>query len=148
MKNLLFILFMSFTLQSIAQDPAKIVKWKFSSTKGNAEHQYVITAVATIDSGWHVFAPEPGGDGLLIPTDLQFNGKNMPKNVGKFTPRRRPITHEMEGVGMVNYYEGEVDFIIIVEVDKAQTLTGMVSFQCCNDKMCLPPTDVPFTIKL
>lgn len=148
MKNILFILFMIFSLQSVAQDPTKIVKWKFTAAKGNAEHQYIITAVAMIDSGWHVFAPEPGGDGLLIPTDLQFNGKNIPKNIGKFIPRRRPVTHNMEGVGMVNYYEGEIDFNITVEVSKAQTLTGIVSFQCCNDQMCLPPTDVPFSIKL
>ncbi len=132
---------------SFAQDPSP-VKWKFASKKGNNPNEYIITATATIQEGFHVFSPEPGGDGLLIPTELTITNKQLLTKVGTLTPLRRPITKNMEGVGMVNYYEGEVDFSLTVEASKSVTLNGTVSFQCCNDRMCLPPTDVPFKIKL
>jgi thiol:disulfide interchange protein DsbD len=127
---------------------ANPVKWTFSSKKGNNPHEYVLVATAKIQDGFHVFAPEPGGDGLLIPTEVAITNKTAFKKIGHLTPTRRPVTKNMEGIGMVNYYEGEIEFNLTVETDKPGSLSGTMSFQCCNDQMCLPPTDVPFKVKL
>ncbi len=119
----------------------------FAAKQGNNPNEYILTATATIKQGFHVFAPQPGGDGLLIPTEISITTKDT-KIIRPLTPQRRPITKEMEGIGMVNYYEGEIEFHITVESKKGVTLTGIISSQCCNDQMCLPPTDVPFNVKL
>ena len=132
---------------TLAQDVSP-VNWTFTSKPGSKQNEYIIIATAKIKEGFHVFSPNPGGDGFLIPTSINFAKSTFIKNVGTLTPQRRPITKEMEGIGMVNYYEGEVDFNITVETDKHITLHGTVSSQACNDKMCFPPSDVDFTIKL
>jgi hypothetical protein len=54
----------------------------------------------------------------------------------------------MEGVGMVNYFEGEIEFNMTIQSTKGATISGIMSSQCCNDQMCLPPSDVPFKVKL
>jgi hypothetical protein len=60
----------------------------------------------------------------------------------------KEISKNMEGVGLVNYYEHEVVFKINVEPYQVHSVTGNISYQLCNDMMCLPPTEVPFNIKL
>ncbi len=147
MKSIFFILCMSFSLLSFAQDSSP-VKWTFSSKKGNNPNEYIITAKAKIQDGFHVFAPEPGGDGLLIPTEMTITNKETVKKIGSLTPQRRPITKEMTGIGMVNYYEGEIEFNMTVELPSPITITGIMSSQACNDKMCFPPTDIEFKLKL
>ncbi len=148
MKQLITIFFLVLSLQSLAQDPKQIVQWTVTASKAQTANHYLLTASAHIDKGWHVFAPEPGGDGLLIPTEIRFEDKSPVKNQGKLIAKRKPINRNMEGVGMVNYYEGDITFTIDVEVSKTATLNGVMSYQCCNENMCLPPTEVPFTLKL
>lgn len=145
-KFFLFALFLS-AYQLFAQD-LKPVKWAFSISKNEKTQVYTLSALATIEDGWHVFAPEPGGDGLLIPTEVKITNQKGVQTIGSLTPARRPVTHDMDGIGMVNYYEGEINFTIEFTANQVNTLQGMASFQCCNDKMCLPPTDIPFSLKL
>ena len=147
MKQVLFLIFLFASTFLQAQD-LKPLTWKFSAKKGANANEYIITASASLQKEWHVFAPNPGGDGLLIPTEISITNKNAFKTIGALTPQRRPITKEMEGIGMVNYYEGDIEFNIVVEAIKPTTIEGIITSQCCNDKMCLPPSDVPFKIKL
>jgi hypothetical protein len=147
MKKLMFVLMMLSSILTMAQDTSP-VKWTFSSKKGNNPNEYIITAKANIQKGFHVFAPDPGGDGLLIPTEMNVENKDKFKNVGNLIPQRRPITKEMKGIGMVNYYESEIEFHLTVESENPGTVIGVMSSQACNDLMCFPPTDVEFNIKL
>ena len=54
---------------------SSVVKWSFSNKKGNNPNEYIITATAKIQEGFHVFAPNPGGDGMLIPTEITISNK-------------------------------------------------------------------------
>lgn len=146
MKQLFFILLMLTSMISIAQD-ASPVKWTFSTRNGNHPNEYVLVAKANIQDGFHVFSTDPGGDGLMIPTDVVLKDKSAFKKTGSFIPTRRPITKNMEGIGMVNYFEGEIEFTLTVETDKAKAIEGILTYQCCNDKMCFPPTDISFNEK-
>jgi thiol:disulfide interchange protein DsbD len=49
-----------------------------------------------------------------------------------------------------NQYAGKVDFVQVVKMKaKAKTnLAGIVEFQTCDDKKCLPPKKVNFSIAL
>lgn len=145
MYKLLFLFAMlgSFTLSAQDNNP---VKWTFSVQKGSEANQYILKAVANVPEGFHVFAPDPGGDGLLIPTEITFTTTGI--KTGPMIAQRKPITKEMKGIGFVNYYEGEIEFTVTVEGSKLTKLVGQVTSQCCNDNMCLPPADSPFNIKL
>ena len=147
MRTVFLVVFMLSAFVSFGQSPNP-VKWTFSGKKGNNPNEYILVASAHIQEGFHVFSPQPGGDGLLIPTEITISNKQSLTKTGSLIPQRRPVTKEMTGVGMVNYYEGDIDFTIRVEASKAPILEGILTFQCCNEQMCLPPTDVPFKVKL
>jgi DsbC/DsbD-like thiol-disulfide interchange protein len=145
---LLFSIFLiSVSLSAGAQQPDP-ASWKFSVKKGNTSNAYIVTATATLQEGWHIFAPDPGGDGLLIPTEVTLDHPESFSKAGKLFAQRRPVTKEMDAVGMVNYYEGEIDLMFIVETTKPNKLSGIITYQCCNDRMCLPPKDMPFDLSL
>ncbi|HNB82470.1 MAG TPA: protein-disulfide reductase DsbD family protein [Chitinophagaceae bacterium] len=147
MYKLILGLLVFFSVQVSAQDPTKIVNWKTEVKPGEAANQYIFTLSARIDSGWHVFAPVPGGDGLLIPTEIIFEDHSPVSHQGPLVPERKPVTRMMDGVGMVNYYEGEIRFTMKISTEKSGALKGKISYQCCNENMCLPPAEVPFSVK-
>lgn len=144
MHKLIFLLAMLASLGLQAQDKNP-VKWTFSVQQGSAPSVHILKAVAVVPEGFHVFAPDPGGDGLLIPTEITFTTKNI--KAGPMVAQRRPITKEMKGIGFVNYYEGEIEFTVTIEGSNLSRLSGQVTSQCCNDTMCLPPADTPFNLK-
>jgi|688.fasta_scaffold52812_2 DsbC/DsbD-like thiol-disulfide interchange protein len=147
MRNFFLLIAMIVTSQLLAQNPNP-VKWSFYSLKDKEAEVYTIYAKATIEDGWHVFSPTPGGDGLLIPTQLTFDHPEKFREMNAMQVEGKEISKNMEGVGLVNYYEHEVIFKINVEPYQAHSVTGNISYQLCNDMMCLPPTEVPFNIKL
>jgi hypothetical protein len=147
MKNILFLL-MLIVFGSVKAQTPNPVKWNFYTEKAKDAEVYTIYAKATIEAGWHVFSPTPGGDGLLIPTQLTFDHPEKFREINAMIVDGKEISKNMEGVGLVHYFEHEVVFKVNVEAYETHTVTGNVSFQLCNDMMCLPPTEVPFSIKL
>lgn len=142
---LLLGIFLSFGLQAQTKPP---VQWSFSLTATEQPQQVVLHAMATIEDGWHVFTNQPGGDGLLIPTDIVLNESNQVTVVNPFSVVGNSITKNMDGVGNVNYIEKMGEFTTVLTVKKGQVVEGVLTYQVCNDRMCLPPTDVPFRLEL
>lgn len=153
MRNL-FIVFaglLTLLLQNLsvsAQPAERPITWKFSIEAGKEAGTYLIHAKAVIGKGWHVFAPDPGGDGLLIPTAMVPASGQKYTVKGPLKAEGKKIDHEMEGMGIVHYYENEVDLILPVGNVKPGELKGILTYQLCNDIMCLPPEDLPFTVSL
>jgi hypothetical protein len=147
MKTLfsLILLFASFFAGAQTPDP---VKWQFWAEKESDGQTYTLYAKASITPGWHVFSLNPGGDGLLIPTGLTIENREQYRDVGALTVEGKEVRKEMEGMGMVSYYEYEAVFKLSLIPYKPGTASGFVSFQVCNDRMCLPPAEVPFSVKL
>ncbi|MEZ5046749.1 MAG: protein-disulfide reductase DsbD family protein [Chitinophagaceae bacterium] len=148
MKIFIFLALLFSTQLLFAQHNQSPVQWSFSSEKVDSTSSYIIMAKAQIEPGWHVFATEPGGDGLLIPTTLTINHENKKIKIGITQEKGKKITEEMEAVGLVHYFKDEVIFYVEVFPIDQDIITGLISFQVCNDKMCLPPEDVNFSINL
>jgi thiol:disulfide interchange protein DsbD len=145
--SLLFIgLITGFTL--LAQSN-KQVKWAFSSKK-ITDNTYEVHMTATINGNFHMYAQNVGVEGPL-PTAfvftknplLQLDGKV--KEVGKLVKK-----YESTWSGNVNYYEKTVNFIQTVKVrGTAKTnIAGKVEFMVCDDKLCLPPAEVEFSVNI
>ena len=51
---------------------------------------------------------------------------------------------------VLKYYANKVVFVQKVKVKSsiATVVKGTVNFMVCNDRQCLPPRDVPFTINV
>lgn len=129
-------------LQSEQPSP---VKWNISISKTEIPFEYEIRAVAELDAHWHVFDLEPGGDGLLIGPEFQFATHHI--EIISVKAKGDLITKDMDGVGVVRYYENEVSFIAHVRA-KTQEIKGTIYYQLCDPEKCLPPTEVPFTLSL
>jgi hypothetical protein len=149
MKNILIATMLLFVaIGAKAQDIPSPIKWKFDIKKGAVANEYTLYATAEIESGWHVFAPEPGGDGLLIPTSIKIEDNSNIQTENKLQVMGKITTAEMDGVGTVNYVEKVGTFAMPFVAHITTTLKGVLTYQCCNEKMCLPPTDVPFSVEV
>lgn len=147
MKTLItFILVCLFASPLVAQQ-IQPIKWAFY-TKKNSDLSYTIYAKATMEKGWHVFALDPGGDGLLIPTRFTLAESKGITRQGDVEVEGELVKASMEAVGEVNYYEKEVIFKQRITVKGQTKASGTVSFQMCNEQMCLPPEDLNFTVEL
>lgn len=143
---LLFTMLAGFVL--FAQS-SKQVKWVFSSKK-IADKTYEVHMTATINGNYHMYAQNAGVEGPL-PTAFVFTKNPIllldgkVKEIGKMVKK-----YESAWSGSVNYYEKSVNFIQTVKVrGTAKTnLAGKVEFMVCDDNLCLPPAEIPFSINI
>jgi thiol:disulfide interchange protein DsbD len=150
MKHLLFSLsFFAITFVSNAQmaDP---IKWAYTSKK-IADKTYEIHLTATVQNTWHLYSQTQPADAINQPTEIIFkknpliNFDGKVKEVGKmqlFKDEKLKIS--------ANQYADKVDFVQLVKL-KANVKTnivGSVEYQTCDDKKCLPPKKIDFTVAI
>jgi len=124
------------------------VKWSYAAKKLN-NNEAVILLRATIQDGWHIYSQNVK-DGGPIKTSFKFTPSNEYALVGK-TSEPTPVTKYEDAFKMnVSYFEKTVTFQqkIKLKSNKATAIKGQLEFMTCNDKKCLPPDDVDFTVPL
>lgn len=130
-----------------AQNP---VSWLFSSKK-IGEQLYEIQMIATIQPGWHLYAQKQPKDAIAQPTSFTFNNNPLISFDGKMKEVGKLEKYKDDVLDVSAYqYSNKVVFKQNVKVKgKAKTaVTGKLEYQTCDDKKCLPPKTVPFTIAL
>lgn len=146
-KTILFLsAFFAFSA-TFAQSP---VAWAFSSKKTGA-NVYEVHLTATIQPGWHLYAQNQPADAVALPTGFTFNGNPLLSLDGKVKEVGKLEKFRDEKLDVsANQYSGKVDFVQVVKVRGAAktNVTGKLEFQTCDDKKCLPPKTVPFSIAL
>lgn len=149
MKKFFFLSFLSFALlfANAQQNP---VSWNFSAKKLD-DKKYEIHLTATVQQGWHLYSQVQPSDAVVNPTTFTFNSNPLLSKEGKVkeTGKMEKFHDERLGVS-ANQYAGTVDFVQVVKLKaKAKTnLAGIVEFQTCDDKKCLPPKKVNFSIQI
>lgn len=124
------------------------VRWAYAAKKLNSK-EAVVYLKATIQPGWHIYSLNVG-DGGPIATSFVFSKSKDFAPVGK-TTEPKPLSKYEESFKMnVTYFEKEVVFSQKVSLKSATAtaITGKLTYMTCNDKKCLPPDDVDFTIPL
>lgn len=146
-KLILFLTVLFLGSMAFAQSP---VSWAFSSKK-ISDNVYQLNLIASIQPGWHLYAQKQPADAIAQPTTFTFNNNPLlnfegkVKEIGKlekFVDKTLDVS--------ANQYSNKVVFVQTVKLKgKARTaVTGKLEFQTCDDKKCLPPKTVPFTIAL
>jgi hypothetical protein len=125
------------------------VKWTYTAKK-IAEKTYEVHMTAMIGGDYHLYAQDAGGDGP-IPTAFTF-AKNpllvtdgKVKEVGKMVKKFETAwSHD------VNYYQNTVDFVQVVKLKSnvKTNLSGKVEFMVCDDRQCLPPSNVEIKVNI
>ncbi|WDF55284.1 protein-disulfide reductase DsbD domain-containing protein [Mucilaginibacter sp. KACC 22063] len=121
------------------------VKWSYAAKKVSA-NEYVIFMRATIDNGWHVYSQNVK-DGGPVKTTFTFPKSKDYTLVGK-TVEPTPVTKFENAFKMnVSYFEKEVVFQQRIKLNSAKAVVkGQLEYMTCNDKQCLPPEDVDFSV--
>jgi hypothetical protein len=134
---------------SFAQSGSK-VKWQFTSKK-IADKKYEIRLTAVIDKGWHLYSQTQSEDAIALPTTVTFANNPLlvisgkPKEVGKLYDQYDKATASRS-----RFYSDKVEFVQVVTTKSnvKTAVSGEIEFMVCDDKQCLPPDKVKFSVKL
>ena len=148
MKKIFFSLAVIFiTMTALAQSP---VSWAFTSKK-ISDKVYEVHMTATIIKGWHLYAQTQPKDAIAQPTSFQFNNNPLLNFDGKVKEVGKLEKYKDKVLDLSAYqYSNKVNFVQIVKLKgNAKTaVIGKLEYQTCDDKKCLPPKTIPFTIAL
>ena len=111
---------------------------------------FKVMVAAEIDPGWHVYSITQGPGGP-VPTSLSVNartGFSLSGAIESPTPLKRFDSNF--GIE-TEFYEDAASFVLPVTLAPSagagrHTLHVVATFQTCNDRLCLPPTDEDLTL--
>ena len=124
------------------------VLWTYSAKK-IADKTYELHITASIGNNWHLYAQD-AGEGP-VPTQITFTANPLIKLDGKIKEvGKMEKSFDKNFNSTLKFYANKVDFVQKIKVKSAIAtfVKGSVNFMVCNDKQCLPPKDVPFSIKV
>ena len=135
-------LLLSFKANSQILEP---VKWSYTAKK-TSPTEATIFIKATIDNGWHIYSQYVKDGGPVKTTFAFLPSKTFQLNGKVVEPK--PITKYEETFNMnVSYFEKTVVFQQKIKLSGKQAIVkGSLEFMVCNDKQCLPPETIEFSI--
>jgi len=140
----------------VTQIPKEPIKWSMqvSPPEGQvkAGEKFTIQLNAKIDEGWHLYAidQEEGGP---IPTRILMPAEQNFEQAGGIESSEPKTAMDPNFNMMTHFYEEQASFVIPVQA-AANAAAGKtevkvnVSFQTCNDELCLPPKTVKLSVPL
>jgi thiol:disulfide interchange protein DsbD len=135
---------------AVAKAQLNPVTWSFTAKK-IADKTYEVHMKATIQSGWHLYSQVQPEDAIAMPTTFTINSNPLLTVNGKIKETGKVEKFHDARLGIsANQYSSTVDFIQSVRLKaKAKTnLSGSVEYQTCDDKKCLPPKTVTFSVTI
>ena len=148
-KMFLFFAFL-FTVAIASAQMQNPVSWAFSSKK-ISDNVYELQMTATMQNGWHLYAQAQPKDAIAIPTSFQFTSNPLVQLDGSVKEAGKLEKFVDKDLGVsANQYSKQVLFTQKVKLKgKAKSnVSGNVTYQTCDDKKCLPPKTVSFSIAL
>ena len=126
------------------------VQWTFTSKK-IADKMYEVHLTATIQNSWHLYSQTQPADAITNPTEILFNKSPLVTLVGKAKELGKMQAFKDTKLNIsANQYADKVDFVqkIKLKANVKTNIVGSVEYQTCDDKKCLPPKKVDFTVAL
>ena len=126
----------------------KPIKWIFTANK-IADKTYEVHMTSMLDPTWHIYA-QVAGTGP-VPTSFSFTKNPLVKLDGKVKELgKQEKSYDPNFKSTLKFYAEKVDFVQKIKLKSAAAteLKGSVSYMICNDRKCLPPADLPFSVKL
>ncbi len=146
MKKLVLIISLWLTSAAAFAQIATPVKWAYAAKKVSST-EAVVFFKATIDDGWHIYSQHVK-EGGPVATEFAFAPSKEYTLVGA-PAEGTPLT-KYESVFKMNvsYFEKSVIFQqkIKLKSPAATVVKGKFTYMTCNNRQCLPPEDVNFSI--
>ena len=147
MKGFPIVLFLLMSQFLFAQGLEPVI-WSVKYQKVGSD-TYEVICEAKIDSGWYIYSMF--GDPLEgpIPTSINFEGEGITVlEKGTEKGNKTESYDQFFGIDLVKF-SSIATFRQKVKVKPSlSSISGSVEFMTCNDRQCLPPTEVNFDLKL
>jgi thiol:disulfide interchange protein len=122
------------------------VTWSFGTEK-TGDNKFDIVMTAEIDNGWHLYAMDIA-EGGPIATSFTFEEPSGYALEGKPVAIDKPEVKFDNSFGMdIGMHSVRAGFRQKITVTQYPvTVKGYVTFMSCDDKQCLPPRDIEFSL--
>ncbi len=140
----MYLLFLLTLLQSTPSDPAK---WMFSA-EPSADGIVNVQLQATLEEGWHLYSISLPSDQGPIATSFTFKQTNDWVASGELIEPEPVEEYDINFAMDVRHHSGSPVFVLPIKraTNDAFNVEGELEYMVCNDKTCLPPKVVPFSI--
>ena len=148
MKKILFTVLMLMTFAIVNAQINSPVQWTYAAKK-IANKTYELHVTATLGDKWHIYAQD-AGEGPE-PTKLTFSPNPLFTLDGKVKEEGKlEKSFDDNFKSVLKFYSNKIDFVQKIKMKSpvATVVKGSVFYMVCNDRLCLPPKNVPFSIKL
>lgn len=139
------ILFFSIFITSLSAQIKDPVKFQFKVNE-IGENQYEAVLVANLETKWKIYSkdiPEDSG----IPTEMKLLGANI-QPIGGVIEIGKKVDEFSEAFGTrIVYYANSVSFkqkFKLKDPNKATNVTAEITYQACDDRICLAPNTLEF----
>jgi DsbC/DsbD-like thiol-disulfide interchange protein len=123
----------------------KPVTWSYAA-KRTSPTTATVFIKATVDQGWHLYS-QFVKDGGPVKTSFTFPSSAAYTLIGTTTEPKAITKYESTFKMDVSYFEKSVVFQQKIKLKgKTAAVKGSVEFMVCDDKQCLPPEQVDFSI--
>lgn len=112
--------------------------------------QFSATVDVHLQDEWHLNSNRPH-DEFLIPTELRISASDNYKITNLRYPKhilKRLAFSDQPLAIFEGTFSIQLDGVISTSTDSIVTITGALYYQGCNDQMCLPPNEIPFSLKV
>jgi len=112
-----------------------------------ADGRVQVLLKATCEQGWHIYALTLPRDDGPIPTSVRVN-TSPDFRAGAVTEPEPEMAYDPNFGMELRFHSNTVAFVLPIErvAGSPFTVSGEVEFMACNDKTCLPPVAVPFSV--
>jgi thiol:disulfide interchange protein DsbD len=120
----------------------------FSSDNAALDEEVTLAIRVRIARGWHIGPTSTGSDSIGFPTEIEFEPLGLKALGDGFNSSVKPRELEL-AVGKQEYMQGEFSWTRKYRVTVADGQyggIGKVRYQACDDKKCLPPESIKFTL--
>jgi len=148
MKRTIIFLLVFVLVSNLLNAQLNPVSWTFTAKK-ISDKTYELHLTASMQSGWHLFSQVQPEDAVAIPTGFKLNNNPLVTFDGKIKEiGKLEKFHDAKLDISANQYAEKVDFVQVVKLKSnvKTSITGSVEYQTCDDKKCLPPKTVTFSI--
>lgn len=126
------------------------VKFKYD-VKDLGNNQYEAILSGSIEKGWHVYSKDlPPDSG--IPTEMKLSSKEGIELIGKIIEVGKKHDEFSEAFGArIVYYSDQVLFkqkFKLKNPSKAASVSAEITYQTCDDRVCLAPNTLEFEKKI
>lgn len=126
------------------------VKWQYKAIK-KGDKLYEVQMTAIIEKGWHLYSQQQSADAIALPTTFTFVKNPLIQIKGK-TAEQGKLYDEIEAAtrSRSRYYSNKVIFVqeLVLKKNIKTAFNGEVEFMVCDDKQCLPPGNVKFSVNI